>query len=441
MDKVLEKLEQFLTPIAVKLDNNRYLSAVKNAFMAAMPLLIIGSFFTLFANLPIPGYANFMAHTFGASWQTFFTVPNDISMNMMTVYVVIGIANELARSYRLDKIGAIFSALAAFFLLTPMIDFKKASDGVGVPLTNLGASGLFVGIIVAILAVEFLRLINKLGWTIKMPDSVPENVSRSFSTLIPITVIILVFNFIRMGFSATSFGSAQNFIFGYLQAPLTAIGASLPGTLLVLLIEGILWSFGIHGANVVGSVMLPIWMTLTAQNAAAVAKGVTIPNIVNYQFYSNFVKIGGSGATFGLILLLLFAAKSNQLKTIGKLGIFPEIFTINEPIIFGMPIVLNPVMIVPFILTPLVMALVAYGAMAWGIVPLTNGVNIPWTTPPIIAGFLISGWRGALLNVFQIILSGLIYYPFFRTADRVALNAEKENEEGKKKSEAEGVSI
>ncbi len=425
----MSKLESVLTPISVKLDNNRYLSAVKNAFMAAMPILIIGSFFTLFANLPIPGYANFMSNLFGKSWQDFFNVPNDISMNMMTIYVVIGISSELARSYKLDKMGAIFGALAAFFIITPMFNFKNAVNGTGIPLNNLGASGLFVGIIVSILVLEILRLVNKWGWTIKMPDSVPENVSRSFSTLIPIAIIIVIFNFVRMVFSATSFGSMQNFIFTYLQTPLTSIGASLPATLLVLLLEGLLWSFGIQGANIVGSVMTPIWLSLTAQNAAAYVKGAAIPNIVNYQFYSSFVKVGGSGTTMGLALLLVFAAKSKQMKAIGKLAIMPEIFTINEPIMFGMPIVLNPVMLVPFIITPLLMAVIAYGAMAWGIVPRTNGVNIPWTTPPIIAGFIVSGWRGAVLNVFQIILSGLIYFPFFRTADNLALKKEKENEE------------
>lgn len=341
--------------------------------------------------------------------------------------MVIGIANELAKTYKLDKIGAIFAALAAFFVLTPMNPFKTGTD-VGMPLTNLGASGLFVGILVAIFSTELLRFVDKRGWTIKMPDSVPENVSRSFSTLIPIAIVIIVFNFIRLGFAATSFGSMQTFIFTFLQTPLTTIGASLPATILVMLIEGVLWSFGIHGANIVGSVMQPIWLSLTAQNATAFAKGLPIPNIVNYQFYSNFIKVGGSGATFGLILLLLFASKSKQMKAIGKLGILPEIFTINEPILFGMPIVLNPIMLVPFIVTPVVLTITTYVLMATSIVPLTNGVNIPWTTPPVLAGFLVSGWRGAVWNIVEIGISLVIYFPFFRMADNMALKAEQEKE-------------
>ena len=429
MENLLNVLEEKLTPIAVKLEQNRYLSAVKNSFMSAMPLLIIGSFFILLAYLPINAYTEFMLNTFGADWQRMFTIPNNISMSMMTIYVVVGIGNELAKSYGLDSMAGIFAAMASFFVVTPMHAFAEEGLGIGIPLGNLGAAGLFVGILVAIIAVEIMRFTDKMGWKIKMPDSVPQNVSKSFSSLIPVALVIIFFNFVRIGFEQTSYGDVQTFIFNNLQTPLTALGSTLPATIVVLIIEGVLWSFGLHGANIVGSVMQPIWLTLTAENAAAVATGQVIPNIVNYQFYSNFVKVGGSGATFGLCLLLLFAAKSKQFRALGKLSIGPEIFTINESIIFGMPIVLNPIMIVPFLLTPLVLSIVAYFSMSTGLVPLTNGVNIPWTTPPVISGFLVSGWRGAVLNIVQIALSAAIYFPFFKIADNLAVKQELENEE------------
>ncbi|PKG23522.1 PTS sugar transporter subunit IIC [Niallia nealsonii] len=429
MRKMTELLEDKLSPIALKLDNNRYLKAIKNSFMSAMPLLIIGSFFVLFAYLPIDAYTEFMQNTFGDNWQRILTIPNDISMSMMTIYVVIGMASELAQSYKLDRMAGIFAALASFFVVTPMYGFSDESLGLGIPLGNLGAAGLFVGILISILSIEILRFTDKKGWKIKMPDAVPQNVSNSFSALIPILIIILVFHLIRIGFEQTNYGSLQAFIFDNLQTPLTALGSSLTATIIVILIEGILWAFGLHGANIVGSVMQPIWLTLTAENATAVAAGQEIPNIVNYQFYSNFIKIGGSGATFGLCLLLLFLAKSKQFKALGKLSIAPEIFTINESIIFGLPIVLNPIMLVPFILTPVLLCIIAYVAMSTGLVPYTNGINIPWTTPPIIAGFLASGWRGAVLNVVQIVISALVYFPFFKVADNLAVKEEMKNEE------------
>lgn len=424
MDKLLQFMEEKLTPIAVKLDRNVYLSAIRSGFMGSMPLLIVGSFFVLFGNLPIPGYADFMEGILGENWGKVFSVPNDVSMSMMTVYVIIAMANELSNKYKLNRIACILAALVAFFVVTPMHPFADDKLGVGIPLSNLGAAGLFVGMILTVLAVEILRFTDKRGWKIKMPDTVPQNISASFSALIPIALVVIVFNFVRIGFEFTSYNNLQSFIFSNLQKPLTALGATLPATIIVMLLEGTLWSFGIHGANVVGSVMQPIWLTLTAENGAAVAAGEVIPNIVNYQFYSNFIKVGGSGATFGLCLLLLFFSRSEHFKSLGKLAIGPEIFNINEPQTFGIPIVLNPVMIIPFIIAPIAMTLVAYFSMKTGLVPLTNGVNIPWTTPPIISGLLICGWRGAVLQIVQMLLSVAIYFPFFRIADDMAVNAE-----------------
>lgn len=428
MTKMMTCLEDKMGPIAQFLDENRYLSAIKNAFIAIMPLLIVGSFFILFAYLPIEVYTSGMESLFGPSWQNLLLAPYNITMNAMTLYLVIVMASQLAKAYQLDKMGASFAALASFLLVTPLYPLADDSLGQGVAFNNLGVNGLFVGIIVSLLAVEILRFVDQRGWKIKMPAAVPANVAVSFSTLIPILVVIIIFNLIRIGFESTSYGSLQAFIFSNLQTPLTALGATLPATVLLMLLEGLLWFFGINGGNIVGGVMQPIWLALTAENAEAFASGLPIPNIVNFQFYASFIKIGGSGATLGLCLLLLFFAKSSQFKAIGKLSLAPQLFNINETVIFGVPILLNPLLFVPFILTPIVTAVVAYFAMNWGLVPLTNGVNIPWTTPPVISGFLLSGWRGALLNIVQLLISMGVYYPFFKAADNLAYQKELGNE-------------
>ncbi|GED50210.1 MAG: PTS cellobiose transporter subunit IIC [Carnobacterium sp.] len=424
MDKFLDVLQEKMGPIAYKLDSNRYLSAIKTGFFGAMPILIIGSVFLLFANLPIPGYADFMASIMGENWTTYFMVPYDMTMNIMTIFVVFGIAKDLAHHYKVDDLAAVVIAVVAFFILTPTIADTGGANGI--PTSNLGASGLFVGMITAILAVEISRWVEQRGWTIKMPDSVPSNVARSFTALIPAFFVIVIFDLIRIGFSFTAYDTAQAFIFQILQTPLTALGSSLPATIVVLLFEGLLWSFGIHGSNIVGAVMQPIWLSLTADNAAAFSAHEALPHIVNYQFYSNFIKVGGAGGTLGLAILCVFVAKSAQFKTLGKLAIAPGIFNINEPLIFGIPIVLNPVMMIPFIITPVVLAIVAYFAMATGLVDFTNGTNLPWTTPPIVSGFLLNGWRGALLQVVQIALSMAIYFPFFKLEDNKAYQLELE---------------
>ncbi|MGG3469191.1 PTS sugar transporter subunit IIC [Neobacillus pocheonensis] len=425
MQKFIDILESKMAPIAFKLDSNRYITAIKDGFFGAMSLLIIGSIFLLLANLPINGYGDFMASFLGKNWASYFTVPFDVTMSIMTIYVVIAMARSLAKTYKLDSIMCISLSVVAFLLLTPMLELK--AGGFAIPMANLSASGLFLGMLTAVLAVEIIRFVDKKGWKIKMPDSVPENVSRSFSALIPGLIVIIVFDLIRIAFSFTNFATVQEFIFHYLQVPLTSLGSTLPAMGIVTLFEAILWFFGIHGSNVVGGIMQPIWLALTADNAAAFEAGKALPHIINYQFYSNFMKIGGFGSTFGLALIVLFTAKSSQYKALGKLAIAPGFFGINEPLIFGLPIVLNPIMLIPFLLTPIVMLFVGYFAMSSGLVPYTNGTNIPWTTPPIIAGFLVSGWKGAVLNVIQIIISAAIYYPFFKSVDRMALKNEQDD--------------
>lgn len=423
MDKVMNFLEEKMAPIAYKLDSNRYLTAIKSGFFAAMSILIIGSIFLLLANLPINGYADFMANIFGDNWSEFFMVPYNMTMNIMTPFVIVGIAKSLSSHYKVDDVAGIVLSLVAFLILTPSLVTPEGATGI--PASNLSAGGLFVGMITAILATEIMRAVIQRGWVIGMPESVPSNVARSFSSLIPGLFVILSFNIIRMLFTLTPFETAHNFIFEVLQTPLLALGGSLPAMIIVLLFEAILWSFGIHGSQIVSGVMSPIWLSLTAGNAEAFAAGQALPNIINSQFYDNFIKLGGAGSTLGLALCALFFAKSKQFKTLGKLAIGPGLFNINEPLVFGIPIVLNPIMLIPFIINPIIMAIVAYVAMSTGLVNVANGVNIPWTTPPIFSGFLVSGWTGALLQVFQIGLGGLVYYPFFKMVDQKAYMVEQ----------------
>ena len=185
---------------------------------------------------------------------------------------------------------------------------------------NLSASGLFLGMMSTVLAVEIVRFVLGRGWTIKMPDSVPANVARSFDALIPGLFVILVFDILQLIFALTSFETAQAFIFEIIQAPLTSLGATLPATVLVAHLRNTFVLIRLHGPNILGAVMNPIWLTLTAENAVHMLQDEVLPNIVNAQFYANFIKIGGAGATFGLALLCLFVAKSSSIQNIRKIS-------------------------------------------------------------------------------------------------------------------------
>lgn len=418
MDRFMDKIGDTIAPIATKMTSNRYLSAIKEGFFGSTPILIAGSIFLLFTSLPFNGYAEFMTNIFGKKWMDFFYLPYQASFNLMSIYVVVGMARSLSKYYKVDEKLAIALSFVGIFVLTPLI--FTADGAKGLPLDNFAAKGLFVCMIATAISIEIYRFCAQKGITIKMPDSVPQNVSNAFAAVIPAFAIILLFDVLRTLFAMTDFGSAQQFIFTILQQPLQSLGGTLPATFIALLVESVIWCFGIHGSSIVSSVMNPIWYALSAENLAAVEAGIAMPNIVNYQFISFFVKLGGVGATLSLTLLCLFKSKSDQYKALGKLGIGASLFNINEPIIFGFPIVLNPMMMIPFVLSNVTVGVVTYAAIWSGLVPYINGVNLPYTIPVVISGFMLCGWRGALLQVVLLLITGLIYYPFFKAQDKQA---------------------
>lgn len=424
MDRFMDKIGDTIAPIATKMTSNRYFSAIKEGFFGSTPILIAGSIFLLFTSLPFNGYAEFMTNIFGKKWMDFFYLPYQASFNLMSIYVVVGMARSLSKYYKVDEKLAIALSFVGIFVLTPLI--FTADGAKGLPLDNFAAKGLFVCMIATAISIEIYRFCAQKGITIKMPDSVPQNVSNAFAAVIPAFAIILLFDVLRTLFAMTDFGSAQQFIFTILQQPLQSLGGTLPATFIALLVESVIWCFGIHGSSIVSSVMNPIWYALSAENLAAVEAGIAMPNIVNYQFISFFVKLGGVGATLSLTLLCLFKSKSDQYKALGKLGIGASLFNINEPIIFGFPIVLNPMMMIPFVLSNVTVGVVTYAAIWSGLVPYINGVNLPYTIPVVISGFMLCGWRGALLQVVLLLITGLIYYPFFKAQDKQAYLEEQE---------------
>ncbi len=382
MDLFMDKIGDAIAPIATKMTANRYLSAIKEGFFGSTPILIASSIFLLFTSLPFTGYEDFMASIFGSGWMDFFYLSYQASFNLMSIYVVVGMARSLSSYYKVDVKLSVALSFVGIFVLTPLI--STADNVKGLPLDNFVAKGLFVCMIVTAISVEIYRFCVQKGITIKMPDSVLQNVSNAFAAVIPAFAIILLFDILRTLFAMTDYGSAQAFIFTILQQPLQSLGGTLPATVIALLIEAVIWCFGIHGSSIVSSVMNPIWYALSAENLAAVEAGIAMPHIVNCQFISFFVKIGGVGETLSLTLFCLFKAKSNQYKDLGKLSIGSSLFNINEPMIFGFPIVLNPMMMIPFVLANITVGVVTYAAIYTGLVPYINGANLPYTIPVII---------------------------------------------------------
>lgn len=347
------------------------------------------------------------------------------------------VASSLAEQFKKDGIMAGILSLINFFIVSPLKQFKVSGKITNfIPFDWLGAKGMFVAVIIGLITARIYVFIIDKGFTIKMPDSVPPAVSKSFTTLIPGSVTCLFAFIVAALFSLTPFGSFSQMIYTFVQIPLEGLSGSYGSMLVVILAIGILWSFGLHGTIIVfNGIMMPMYLTMDMQNLAAVQAGNPLPNIIGCEFFRCYVHCTGTGLTIGLALLFAFFAKSKQYKMLGRLALPTSIFNINEPIIFGTPIVLNPIMVVPFILAPLLSASIAYGATAIGLVPRLNGIQIPWPTPIVISGLLEGSWRISVLQVFLVFVSLAVYYIPFRYIDKKAYAQEHANDSGSAEKE------
>ena len=348
-------------------------------------------------------------------------LPSKLTVDLIALYTVVAIAYAFTKQEGYDGIAGGISALLSFMIVTPLAQITTKDDKIitAISMDWLGAKGLFVAMFVAIIASLLFVWFTKKGWVIKMPEGVPPMVSQSFSSLVPIFITGTIFLLIAYIFSLTSFGSIHNLIYTFVAAPLQAVGGSFGGMIVFTIALHILWFFGIHGGNVVNSVANPILIPLALENLANFQAGIAPTNIYSAAF-KNTYQFGGGGMTIALALLMIFVAKSNRFKSLGKLTLPANLFYINEPIIFGTPIVLNTTILIPFVLAPLVTQILAYVLTAVGILPILIGYQIPWTMPPIISGFIQGGWRVALFQLFSIFLTFAIYYPFFKVLDKQA---------------------
>ncbi|MEC2799813.1 PTS sugar transporter subunit IIC [Bacillus thuringiensis] len=418
MNKFVTFLDKNLSGPMARLSEQRHLQAIRDGVISALPFIIVGSFFLIVAFPPLP------KDSFISVWalknQTSILIPYRLTMFIMSLYIAFGIGYNLAKSYKLDALsGAQLAVCSLLLTLTPELIDKK---GFMLPMTNLGGHGLFVTMIVSILSVEILRFCKKNNVTIKMPEQVPPSVSRSFEALIPAAFVIIIMSLITVVFKVD-----LHYVVDKLSAPLVKAGDSYFGVIIPVFLITFFWSFGIHGVSVVGTVARPLWDVYLGKNGEAVASGARhFPFIAPEPFYQWFIWIGGSGATLGLVLAMIVFGRSKYSKALSRTCIVPGIFNINEPVIFGLPIVLNPILIIPFVITPLVTATIAYAATAMGFVTPTH-IMPPWTLPAPIGAYLATGgdWRAIVLVFINIAISFLIYLPFFKMYDKNMLEIEK----------------
>lgn len=424
MQKIMEKMETVLTPIASKVGSNRLLKAISTAFNMIMPIIIIGAIFSLLSSMQITAYQNFLSQT---GIGPILSLVGKFTTDMLAVYVAFTAAYAYVRNEGMsaDAVPAGLLSILAFFIMTPLASMAVNE----VPTTfisfdYLGSKGLFTALIVGIIVGYIYSVIVKKGWVIKMPDGVPPTVAKSFSALIPGFIITAIFLVINGIFSTTTGVTFSEWFYGIISAPLSALSGSLATYMILGFFASVFWFFGIHGGQVAMPFLFMLFMQAGAENQAAYASGQPMTNILTMGLFT-FLMLGGIGNTIGLSIDMLLFSKSDRYKALGKLAILPSWCGINEPIVFGMPLILNPVMAIPFFFVPQIITLITYFAMTSGLVSLPRIAMGATGTPLLLDGWLICGLSGIILQIVLIVISVILYYPFFKVQDNIAWKEEQ----------------
>lgn len=404
-------LTEKLMPIAARMGSNKFLIAIRDGITYAMPLIIIGSLLMIIATgFAIPPLETWLGEVgiAGYLWKG-----SDSSFGLIGLVSSFGIAYSLVKQYKVDGVPAGIVSLSAFIAVTP---FVSGESGAGMPTAYMAAQGLFVAIVLGLVNGYIYQWFINRDIQIKMPESVPPAISKSFSAIIPGAVLIIFWLTVYGMLDAFGLPDLHVIAKTVLGGPLGLLGNNVVGVMILVLCNSLFWFVGLHGGNIVNKIMEPVFLANLGENAAAFKEGQPYTRIFTAPFMDNFVYIGGAGATIGLVLALWWLVKkknaSKQAKALAPLTVVPGLFNINEPAMFGLPVVLNILLIVPFILAPIMNLILSYIAMATGLVPLTYAAP-GWTTPPVISGFLATGsLKASLLQIVLIVLDVLLYLPF-----------------------------
>ena len=420
-DALTQVMTEKVGPIAEKLGSSGYLQTISESMMATLPVLIVGSIGTLLKNFPITQVKEAL---FAVGLEPVFTAANKFTIGCLALYVVFLMAKNLVRNFaseRDDGTMAGILALMAFLIVTPLD--ALADETVAVPLTWLGSQGMFSAIIIGLLVGRLALLFIQNDWRIKLPESVPPMVTKTFDALLPGAVIGFVAMTVSYLFDLTSFGSLHQCVYSLLQEPFKGIGGSLGAIIVVSLVQQVLWFFGIHGTNVILPLVRPLWVAMDAENLAALEAGLALPNIGGMAFFDI---ITWSGTALGLVLLMLFS-KSEQYRTLAKIDIVPAVFGITEPVVFGTPLVLNFDLAVPFITNNTICLIISYALVSLGIVSPCAGTQVIFGIPVGFYALVGGSMSIVILQLFlQLVLSPILWFPWFKRLERKTLRRERE---------------
>lgn len=422
-------------------NQNKYLSAIKNAFQTFLPFTIVGAAGVLWTSVicnSSTGLGALFPPIMGLSFlNPAFSARNFCTIGCIAIGVTYLVGSEIGKANGRDSVFCGLLSVIALISVTNTSTVVTADDGsvirtiTGIFGDSLGSRGLFTGMLIAILASELYHQISKVdALQIKMPEQVPTSVAKSFSALIPAFLVIMSVSLLNLFVVMVSGNYINDLIFAGIQAPLQHVGGSLPGFLMFELIALLFWAVGLHGDNLISGVLTPILTGLILENLDAVTAGSVPVNIINNSFQRGFYGLGGTGMTISLTLAILIAGKRPENRSTAKIALVPNLFNIGEINVFGIPVVLNPILLIPFIAAPMATILFGYIMTAIHICPVMY-VQVPWTMHPVLHGFLATGGSvmGGLCELVGIVIATLIYLPFVVLYERQQTAADKSETE------------
>lgn len=421
--------------VAQRIGGQVHLRSLRDAFATLMPFFVLAGLMVLINNTLIKPegiLSGIISNDHLTHWQQ---VGNSIvngSLNFISVLIAGAIAYHLCQNKGYaDPIAPVLLSIATVVIfmpesihLTDVLTQKTVTVTGGISFASTGSAGMFVGILTGLVVTSlFIRLAGAKRLQVNISGgAIPPAVMRSFNTLIPIMLTMIIFALFSFAVQSLSGLDVNTLIATLIQQPLKSVTTSLPGFLLITTVANLFFSVGIHQGVISGALLDPFLLNNMQENTLAFAQHQDIPNIICMAFKDTFGVMGGSGNTLALLIAIYLFSRKADYRDIAKLATAPCLFNISEPIIFGLPIVFNPVLIIPFVLSPVISLTTAYYATAWGWIDHVT-VQIPWTTPPIISGFLATGgdWRASVLQALLIAVTVCFYLPFLKFAERVAL--------------------
>ena len=410
MNQATGFLNKYVVPPLTVLSENTYMKAIRAGMVAIVPLTIIGGFFMIVAYMPIPGWEEWVE-----PYLPLLEITNKATFGLLSIFVCFSIAYNLGKEFKQEAVVSGSMALLIFLMIQIDINSEELLFTPG----SLDSGGLFTAILIALIVARVQKFFTDKSLIIKLPENVPSVVYESFASLIPLLFLVIAFWLIRF-----VLGVDINSLMQTALSPLVVGLDTLPGILLYTFMVTLLWSVGINGDNAMDAIVAPIFLMYLGANVDAITQGEPLPYVTALGFFTTFVNVGGTGATIALALIL-WNSKEPGLRKVGRVSMPTQIFQINEPIFFGIPIVLNPLLMVPYVFSAMALTTGTYLLMYWQVIQRPF-VPVPWTTPPIIGHYLVSGgdWKAAVWGVVSIFIAIAIYYPFAKILERQRLQEE-----------------